>query len=180
MAEKFRFGIIGCGVIAPTHGKAIASLPDAELIAVADRNPEKAQEIAQNFHARAYTDAQEMLDKERLDVADVCTPSGLHGEHACQIMRAGCHVIIEKPMEITHERINEQIAVLQSEHIHYLELHGIWDINILDLSDQQIEEVRQALRVGGIGVAAIGSPIGKVPINFPFEEHMQRFERTAR
>jgi predicted dehydrogenase len=52
-----------------------------------------------------------MLDAEQLDVVDVCTPSGLHGEHACQIMRAGRHVIVEKPMEINHERIEEMLQV---------------------------------------------------------------------
>jgi UDP-N-acetyl-2-amino-2-deoxyglucuronate dehydrogenase len=111
MAEKFRFGIIGCGVIAPTHADALATLPDAELVAVVDTDPEKALKIAQKYHVTAYTDIQEMLDKEQLDVVDVCTPSGMHGEHACQVMRAGCHVIIEKPMEITRPRIEEMLQV---------------------------------------------------------------------
>ncbi|MBO0782789.1 MAG: Gfo/Idh/MocA family oxidoreductase, partial [Ktedonobacteraceae bacterium] len=111
MTDKFRFGIIGCGVIGPTHADAIGSLPDAELVAVADTNPEKAHKLAEKHHVKAYTSAQEMLANEQLDVVDVCTPSGMHGEHACMVMKAGYHVIVEKPMEIAHERMAEMLRV---------------------------------------------------------------------
>ena len=74
--------------------------------------------------------------------------------------------------------LDEQIAVLQSENIHYLDLRGVWGTNVLDLTDQQVATIKQALASGGIGVAAIGSPIGKVPIDSSFDEHLQRFERA--
>ncbi len=111
MPEKFRFGIVGCGVIGPTHAQAIASLPDAELVAVADVVPEKAQKLADKYSVKAYTDLQTMLTSEQLDIVDVCTPSGMHGEHAGQVMRAGRDVIVEKPMEIKRERIDEMLRV---------------------------------------------------------------------
>jgi 3-dehydroshikimate dehydratase len=72
--------------------------------------------------------------------------------------------------------LNEQIAVLKSENIHFLDLRGVWNTNVLDLSDKQANEVKETLDAHGIGVAAIGSPIGKVPIDSPFDEHLQRFE----
>jgi 3-dehydroshikimate dehydratase len=74
--------------------------------------------------------------------------------------------------------LDEQIAVLRSENISFLDLRGVWNTNVLDLSDAQVEELRQTLHDQGIGVAAIGSPIGKVPIDSPFDEHLQRFERA--
>src|SRR5919108_368942 len=74
--------------------------------------------------------------------------------------------------------LNEQIAVLRSENIHYLDLRGVWGTNVLDLTDQQVATIKQALASGGIGVAAIGSPIGKVPIDSAFDEQLQRFERA--
>src|SRR5579875_2372957 len=113
MSEKLRFGIVGCGVIGPTHAEAITHLPEATLVSVADTKPEQAQLMAQKYHAKAYASLQAMLANEQLDVVNVCTPSGMHGEHACQIMRAGCHVIVEKPMEITHERLDEMLRVQQ-------------------------------------------------------------------
>ena len=55
-----------------------------------------------------------MLDSEPVDVDIICTPSGLHGEIACQVMRSGRHVIVEKPMEITREAIDEMLRVQQA------------------------------------------------------------------
>lgn len=113
MLEKLRFGIIGCGVIGPLHAEAIASLPDAELSAVTDTVSERAEKLATKYGARAYTNLDEMLANEKLDVVTVCTPSGMHGEHACRAMRAGCHVIVEKPMDIRLEVIDEMLRVQQ-------------------------------------------------------------------
>jgi 3-dehydroshikimate dehydratase len=74
--------------------------------------------------------------------------------------------------------LNEQIEVLKREHIHFIELRGVWGINVLSLSDEQVAEVGQTLKANGIGVAAIASPIGKVPVDFAFEEHLKQFERA--
>src|SRR6266567_9041246 len=117
MTDKLRFALIGCGVIGPTHAEAINSLPDAELVAVADIVPARAQKLADEYGVNAYTDIQEMLARERLDVVNVCVPSGLHGEIACQAMRAGKHVIIEKPMEIRLETIDEMLRVQREANV---------------------------------------------------------------
>jgi predicted dehydrogenase len=114
LAEKFRFGIVGCGVIGPVHAEAIASLPDAQLVSVVDLDAEKAQKLARQYGATPYTQLQHMLDSERVDVVIICTPSGSHGALACQVMRSGRHVIVEKPMEITREAINEMLRVQQA------------------------------------------------------------------
>jgi 3-dehydroshikimate dehydratase len=74
--------------------------------------------------------------------------------------------------------LNEQIAVLRSEHIHFIDLRSAWGINVLDLDDQQVAEVKDVLAANTIGVAALASPIGKIPIDDSFEEHLQRFERA--
>jgi len=113
MTRKLRFGIIGCGVIGRIHAEAISSLPDAQLVAVADSIPERAQELAETFHVTPYEDFQEMLAHEELDVVDIGTPSGQHGEQACQVMRSGRHVIVEKPMEISRAAIEEMLRVQQ-------------------------------------------------------------------
>jgi predicted dehydrogenase len=110
-AERLRFGIVGCGVIGCVHAEAIASLPDAGLVAVADVVPERAQQLADMYQAVPYGKLGDMLERERLDVVDVCTVSGLHGEHACQVMHAGRHVIVEKPMEISRAAMDEMLHV---------------------------------------------------------------------
>src|SRR5258708_18353873 len=74
--------------------------------------------------------------------------------------------------------LDEQITVLSLEHIHFLDLRGVWNTNVLDLTDQQVARIKETLDAHGIGVAAIGSPIGKVPIDSSFDEHLHRFERA--
>ena len=111
MPDTLKFGISGCGVVGPEHARAIQSLPDAELVAVCDPVAERAEAMAQHFGVRAHAGLSEMLDQEELQVVDVCTPSGMHGQQAMQVMRAGRHVVIEKPMEISLERIEEVLRV---------------------------------------------------------------------
>jgi len=111
VVDRLTFGIIGCGVIGPTHATAIASLPEARLVAVTDLDPARARSLADEHGATPYTDIQEMLDRTDLDVVAVCTPSGLHGAHACQAMRSGRHVIVEKPMEITRPAMDRMLRV---------------------------------------------------------------------
>jgi 3-dehydroshikimate dehydratase len=74
--------------------------------------------------------------------------------------------------------LDEQIAVLTSEQIHFLDLRSVWNTNVLDLTDQQVARIKETLDAHRIGVAAIGSPIGKVPIDSSFDEHLYRFERA--
>jgi UDP-N-acetyl-2-amino-2-deoxyglucuronate dehydrogenase len=113
MADTLRFGIIGCGVIGSVHAEAIASLPAAQLVAVTDRIQTNAQKLAGRYGIKAYTNLQEMLDREKLDVVNICTPSGNHREHACAAIRSGRHVIIEKPIEITLPAIDEIVRAQQ-------------------------------------------------------------------
>jgi len=113
MTSKLRFGIIGCGVIGHIHAEAIATLPDAQLVAVVDTVLKPAQKLMEEFHVKHYGNLQEMLAREHLDIVDICTPSGQHGEHACQVMRGGVNVIVEKPLEITRAAIAEMLRVQQ-------------------------------------------------------------------
>ncbi len=74
--------------------------------------------------------------------------------------------------------LDEQIAVLQDTGIRFVELRGVWDTNVLDLSDAQIATIHAAFDRAGLGVSAIGSPIGKVPVDADFGAHLHRFERA--
>jgi len=78
---KLGFGIIGCGVIAPTHRKGIEACAEAELVAVCDIDEAKGQAFAEESGGvRLYRDYTEMLAAADVDVACICTPSGLHAD----------------------------------------------------------------------------------------------------
>jgi sugar phosphate isomerase/epimerase len=79
--------------------------------------------------------------------------------------------------EISPE-LNEQLDTLAGESIRFVELRSVWNKNVLDLTDDEIEQVGAAMSERGIGVSSIGSPIGKVPIAEDFAPHLERFRRT--
>jgi sugar phosphate isomerase/epimerase len=74
--------------------------------------------------------------------------------------------------------LHEQLDLLQSEGVNNLELRGIGGKNVLDLSDEELKRAKAELDRRGMGVSAIGSPIGKVTIEDPFPPHLARFRHT--
>lgn len=155
MTQKLKFGIVGCGVIGPAHAEAIAELPDAELVAVADRDPELARRLAERYEVTAYTDLQEMLDREDLDIVNVCTPSGFHGEQACQIMRSGRHVMVEKPMALSLAAIDEMLRVQQEMSVKL----AVISQRRFDPASRQVHEL---IKEGAFGKLVLGN--AHVPI----------------
>jgi len=109
--RKVRFGLVGCGAIGPTHAAALAQLADAELVAVADPIVERAAELAERFGVGAvYRDQAELLADPAIDVACLCTPSGMHADGAVAALDAGKHVVIEKPMDVSVEACDRVLA----------------------------------------------------------------------
>ncbi len=98
------FGIVGCGMIAGFHARAIDDVEGAALVACHDTVPEAADRLAQKTGCKAYHNLDEMLADPGVQVVAVGTPSGAHMEPAVAAARAGKHVIVEKPLEITLAR----------------------------------------------------------------------------
>jgi UDP-N-acetyl-2-amino-2-deoxyglucuronate dehydrogenase len=106
---KPSFAIIGCGRIAQRHAEQISR--HGFLAAVCDIIPEKANELAGRYKAKAYYSIEEMLAAEgAFDVVSICTPNGLHAAHSIQALKAGCHVLCEKPLCIKAEDGKRMIA----------------------------------------------------------------------
>lgn len=74
--------------------------------------------------------------------------------------------------------LEEQCATLSAESMRFLEFRGVWNKNVLDLTDEELSRVAAALKNHGIGVSSIGSPIGKISITDDFEPHRERFARA--
>jgi UDP-N-acetyl-2-amino-2-deoxyglucuronate dehydrogenase len=108
--KPIQFGITGPGMIADFHAQALAAIPDAELVAVHGRNPDKVAAFAGRHGCKGYTDYDEFLRHAPLDVICICTPSGYHLEPGAAAARAGKHVVCEKPLEVTLDRADALIA----------------------------------------------------------------------
>lgn len=102
------FGIIGCGVIADFHAQAIAQLKGARLVGVADQFPEPVARVAAKHQVPfSTTNIAELLARPDIHIICVTTPSGAHLEPSLAAIRAGKHLVVEKPIEITTERVDE-------------------------------------------------------------------------
>ena len=100
--RRLRFGIIGVGIIGQGHAKRLtAEDSPADLIAVADQNPEAAQKIAAEHGVEAAADVTSLLARPDVDAVIIAVPSGLHAEVTIQALDAGKHVFLEKPIEVT-------------------------------------------------------------------------------
>jgi predicted dehydrogenase len=109
------FGIVGLGMIAEFHAQAIAQLAGARLVGVATRNADKARAFAAK-HALALhtTSIEELLARPDIHVVCITTPSGSHLEPALAAIRAGKHLVIEKPIEITTARTDEILRAAEA------------------------------------------------------------------
>ncbi len=106
--RKLRFALLGCGKIGQRHAQHIANI--GQLVAVCDIDGEKADDTARLFNVNAYHDLDTMLQKETsVEVVSVCTPNGLHAQHSIKALRAGRHVLCEKPMAIKVSDCGEMI-----------------------------------------------------------------------
>ncbi len=96
------FAIIGCGRIAQRHAEQAARV--GRLVAVCDIVPERAKALAQMYNASAYYKDEELLQREHnIDIVAVCSPNGLHATHSITALKAGSHVLCEKPLAINTE-----------------------------------------------------------------------------
>jgi UDP-N-acetyl-2-amino-2-deoxyglucuronate dehydrogenase len=100
------FAIVGCGMIARFHARALADVPGTRLVALVDSIPGRAEAMANELglDRAAAGDMAAALARPDVDVVIVSTPSGAHLESAVAAAEAGKHVVVEKPMEITTAR----------------------------------------------------------------------------
>jgi UDP-N-acetyl-2-amino-2-deoxyglucuronate dehydrogenase len=107
------FGIIGTGMIANFHARAIAEIRGAKLIGAYNANFPKAKAFAEKFNCTAFEQLEKMLADPRINVVTICTPSGAHLEGAIAAAESGKHVITEKPLEVTLKRCDSVIAACE-------------------------------------------------------------------
>ncbi len=148
------FGIIGCGMIANFHARAIADCRGAKLVACFDMVPAAADRLAQQTGCKAYHDLDAMLADPEVDVVTIGTPSGAHMEPAVAAARAGKHIIVEKPLEITLKRCDKIIAECEKAGV---TVSTIFPSRFHDSS----QEMRRAIDAGRFGRITVGDAFVK-------------------
>jgi len=149
---RIGYGIVGCGVIGPVHAKAVDLCKDAELVAVAvcDVIEERAEKLAREYGGiDFYTDYRDLLKRDDVDIISVCTPSGTHGEITIAAAEAGKHVLCEKPIEITLDKIDRMIEACHKNNV---KLGCVFQRRTY----QSSKFVREAVQGGKLGKMVLG------------------------
>ncbi|MBI3300777.1 MAG: Gfo/Idh/MocA family oxidoreductase [Deltaproteobacteria bacterium] len=102
-SKTLKLGVIGCGRVAETrHLPALQTLPDVEVVAVADISPDRLRWVADRFHIKArYPDGLALLDNSAIEAVAVCVPTQFHVEVALAALDTGKHLFIEKPLALS-------------------------------------------------------------------------------
>lgn len=150
MAGKFRLAVVGCGAIGKVHAGAIAKLENAQLVAVSDLKAENSAKLAKEFGCNAYTDYRKMFQKEKVDIACVCTPSGTRIEICEAAAEHRVNLLVEKPLDISNERTEKIVSICRSAGV---KLGCVFQLRFFPV----FQSLKQAEREGRFGKLIIGN-----------------------
>jgi predicted dehydrogenase len=150
MSKTYRIAIIGVGGIAAMHANAAKDLDNAQLVAGSCRTEKKGREFADKFDCKWFSDYEAMLDETKPDVVTIATPSGFHLEPVTACAKRGMHVLCEKPIEITTERIDQMIKIADDAGI---TLGGIFPSRYSELNNL----IRDTVAAGRFGRLSMGA-----------------------
>jgi predicted dehydrogenase len=143
------FGIIGTGVIAAMHADAIATLPGARLVAVTDVAAGAAAAFAAARGCAAEPDLDALLARADIDVVCVCVPSGLHAEVGTRAAKAGKHLVVEKPIDVSLAAADRLIEAVRAA-----------DVALTVISQHRFDpgmiELKRLLGTGALGRLVLG------------------------
>jgi predicted dehydrogenase len=150
----WNFGIIGAGLIADFHAKAITSLENCRLIGICGTNVQKVNKLCEKYGCKPFNSQQDLLRSPGIDIVTIATPSGAHLEPAVEAARFGKHVICEKPLEISLDRIDK---MLDAHAVAGTKIGGIFNFRYHETLKYLKEAVDKG-RFGKITYAAIAVP----------------------
>lgn len=109
-----KIGIIGCGGIAPTHIQVYQSLKNVKVVALCDLNLEKAKNLVAKIKIeKTYENYWDMLEKEDIDLVDICTPVSTHAKIVCDVAQKVPAILVEKPMALNVSECDEMIKAVK-------------------------------------------------------------------
>lgn len=155
MSDVYGYGIIGCGWVASSHAWGVRALADegVQLIAVADQDDARSNELADRFGALTRTsDYRKLLANDAVQAVSICLPDYLHHEVALAAAEAGKHILCEKPLSLTVDEADDMLTASQRNGIElgFVMNHRYAPGNIL---------ARRAIASGALGKPLIASVV---------------------
>ncbi|MEX0965949.1 MAG: Gfo/Idh/MocA family oxidoreductase [Bacteroidia bacterium] len=141
--EKLRFAVVGCGNIGKRHIAVIDAEPEAELVALCDKDEERMKELGRNYsNVACYTSYQQLLAESNANIISICTPHGLHAEMSILAAQAGKQILVEKPMALN---VADSTRMIEEAQKHGVNLYVVKQNRFnrpITLTQQALEEKR--------------------------------------
>lgn len=147
---EIAFGIVGAGMVARYHARAIAATAGARLAAVCRANATRAVDAADEFGVPCETDLEALLARGDIDAVCLCSPSGLHAEQALAAARAGKHVLVEKPMALCLADADAMITACDATGVRL-------GVAFQRRTDPTVVALHESIRAGEVGELILGA-----------------------
>ncbi len=123
--RHLRIGIVGCGVVATGHIRALRACKGVSLVAVCDQDIETAARVARDYGiSRVYAHRSELFAAEQLDAVHITTPPHTHSRLCHEAIDAGCHVLVEKPVSLTTSELDGLLSASQERSLKLCGVHN--------------------------------------------------------
>lgn len=139
-----RVGFTGGGNITDTHIRAVQDVPGLQALGVCGANPAKVGALATRYGLIAASSLDALLDQTPLDIVCIGSPSGVHADEIALAAARGCHLLCEKPLDVTLERVDTAIEAVERAGVSL----GLF---FQDRCTPAFREVREALQAGRLG-----------------------------
>jgi predicted dehydrogenase len=150
MSTEIGFGIVGAGMVARFHARAIAETAGARLAAICRADASRSAEAAAELGVPCEASLEALLERPDVDAVCLCTPSGLHGEQALAAARAGKHVLVEKPMALRLADADAMIAACRDAGVRL-------GVAFQRRTDPASRALHDAIRAGELGDLVMGT-----------------------
>ncbi len=148
--QKIKTGIIGCGKVGHLHAAALMNIPESAFTAVCSRSPEKAQSFAQKYNVKTFKNVTEMIEKSGVEMVTIATPHPAHAVPSIEAMKAGAHVLVDKPLASS---LADCDAMIQASRKFNRKLGMISQRRLYP----PVQRIRQAIDTGKIGKPILGT-----------------------
>jgi UDP-N-acetyl-2-amino-2-deoxyglucuronate dehydrogenase len=150
MMKRVKTAIIGSGKVAHYHAQALKNIAGSDFVSICSRNIQKGRMFASRYDVKFYLDIATMITESDVEVVIVCTPHPIHAASAIAAMRAGAHVLVEKPLASSLEDCDAMIQAAKENHV---QLGTICQRRFYS----PVQRVKKAIETGKIGRPILGT-----------------------
>ena len=157
--SKLGVAVIGTGFWGVNHARTYSNLESTELVAICDIDSQRAETVASQFGVKAYTDSKKMLQDKEIEAVSICTWATILSNEANKALKAGRHVLVEKPMAANSQQAEELVQTAKDQGLHLT-------VGFLSRFLPGLQSIRKALETKQIGelVCATSKRVSQWPV----------------